>query len=48
MTLIGCKKSSFGSPYVVEATNMVKDCSVYQTIELDKCRNCENYIDEHE
>jgi hypothetical protein len=48
MTLINCKRSSFGSPYVVVATNMVKDCPVHKTLELENCRNCDNYVKEHD
>ncbi len=46
MTIIRCKKSPAVNPYVVVATNMVKDCPKYKTIELEKCRQCESYVTE--
>ena len=48
MTLITCKRSPSGNPYVVVATNMVKGCPRYETTELENCRNCENYVLERE
>ena len=46
MTIIRCKKSSSVNPYVVSATNMVKECPTVKTIELANCRNCDNYVKE--
>ena len=48
MTIIRCKKSSSVNPYVVAATNMVKECPTQKTIELDNCRNCGSYVKEQE
>ncbi len=46
MTIIRCKKSPSVNPYVVNATNMVKDCPTQKTIELETCRSCESYVKE--
>lgn len=48
MTLITCKRSPSGYPYVVNATNMVKGCPTHKTIELESCRNCESYVKEQD
>ena len=46
MTLIRCRKSTSVQPYVVVATDMVKDCPVHRTTPLADCRKCEYYIGE--
>jgi hypothetical protein len=46
MTIIRCKKSYSVNPYVVSATNMVKECPTVKTIELENCRNCDSYVKE--
>lgn len=48
MTIIVCKKAPSVNPYVVKATNMVKECPLYKTIERDKCRQCVNHVSERE
>ena len=48
MTIIRCKKYSSVNPYVVAATNIVKECPTQKTIELDNCRNCGSYGKEQE
>ena len=46
LTVIRCKRSPSINPYVVQATGMVKGCPQTNSIELDKCRDCSNYLRE--
>lgn len=48
MTLIVCKKAPSVNLYVVKATNMVKECPLYKTIEREQCRQCAYHVRERE
>jgi hypothetical protein len=42
---IQCKRAG-GSPYVVASSELVKDCALNGSIELSKCRGCNQYLGE--
>ncbi|MCW4039614.1 MAG: hypothetical protein NWE83_02555 [Candidatus Bathyarchaeota archaeon] len=46
MTVIRCKRSPAINPYVAMTTGMVKGCPQHNSIELDKCRDCTNFLRE--
>jgi len=42
---IQCKRAG-GSPYVVARSETVRDCALNGSIDLSKCRGCNQYLGE--